>query len=348
MSISAASAAGDPCSGGNAVACENSKPGNPQTEWDIEGAGDDTIQGFATTMSVQPGSTVKFKIKAAASYTVDIYRLGYYGGLGARRQAPHVDRSPTRSSRARARPTRSPRTTTVAPGRSRRSGPCRAPPFPASTSPSSSMGNDVSQITFVVRDDTSHSDVVFKTSDATWQAYNTYGAADFYTAPDGQDRALRPGPSRSATTARSRRAARRRAATSSSATSTRRCASSSATASTSPTRPTSTSSIGTTALTNHKAFMSVGHDEYWTLPERSNVEAARDAGVNLMFLSGNEVYWHTRMEPSIDGSSDAQPHARLLQGQLGDAPSSTRPPRARRRGATRRTARPTAATPRTR
>jgi hypothetical protein len=48
--------------------------------------------------------------------------------------------------------------------------------------------------------------------------------------------------------------------------------------------------------------MSVGHDEYWSQQQRTNVEKARDAGVNLMFLSGNEVYWHTRFEPSIDGS----------------------------------------------
>ncbi len=33
------------------------------------------------------------------------------------------------------------------------------------------------------------------------------------------------------------------------------------------------------------------------------MEKARDAGVNLMFLSGNEVYWRTRYEPSIDGTS---------------------------------------------
>src|SRR5690606_6731741 len=36
--------------------------------------------------------------------------------------------------------------------------------------------------------------------------------------------------------------------------------------------------------------------------QRSQVEAARDAGVNLAFLSGNEVFWKTRWENSIDGS----------------------------------------------
>jgi len=32
------------------------------------------------------------------------------------------------------------------------------------------------------------------------------------------------------------------------------------------------------------------------------VEAARDAGVNLAFMSGNEVFWKIRYEDSIDGS----------------------------------------------
>ena len=37
-----------------------------------------------------------------------------------------------------------------------------------------------SHITFVVRYDGSHSDVVFQTSDTSWQAYNDYGGSDFY------------------------------------------------------------------------------------------------------------------------------------------------------------------------
>src|SRR5262249_10702467 len=55
-------------------------------------------------------------------------------------------------------------------------------------------------------------------------------------------------------------------------------------------------------ILQHKAFLSVGHDEYWSGGQRSNVEAARDAGVNLAFFSGNEVFWKTRWETSIDGS----------------------------------------------
>ena len=55
-------------------------------------------------------------------------------------------------------------------------------------------------------------------------------------------------------------------------------------------------------LLEHAAFLSVGHDEYWSAAQRTNVEAARNAGIHLAFFSGNEVFWKTRWESSIDGS----------------------------------------------
>jgi hypothetical protein len=56
-------------------------------------------------------------------------------------------------------------------------------------------------------------------------------------------------------------------------------------------------------IRNHKTFLSVGHDEYWSGAQRANVEAARNAGVNLAFFSGNDIFWKTRYEASIDGSN---------------------------------------------
>ena len=55
-------------------------------------------------------------------------------------------------------------------------------------------------------------------------------------------------------------------------------------------------------LLEHKVFLSVGHDEYWTGQQRRNVEAARAAGVHLGFFGSNDVFWKVRWEPSIDGS----------------------------------------------
>src|SRR5690348_9647497 len=67
-----AKAATDPCgSGGNAIACENSKPGTDSSIWDIESPGADSIQGFSTDISVNAGSRIDFKIDTSArAYTI--------------------------------------------------------------------------------------------------------------------------------------------------------------------------------------------------------------------------------------------------------------------------------------
>ena len=73
----------------NPIVLENQKPGTPESTWAIHGSidnqGDSQIEGFATQISVNAGQTVDFKINDSVSggYTIDIYRLGYYGGDGA-------------------------------------------------------------------------------------------------------------------------------------------------------------------------------------------------------------------------------------------------------------------------
>ena len=56
-------------------------------------------------------------------------------------------------------------------------------------------------------------------------------------------------------------------------------------------------------ILNHKVFLTVGKDEYWSAEQFNNVMAARDAGVNLQFWTGNDLYWKTEWKPSIDGSN---------------------------------------------
>src|SRR5579864_1025192 len=68
----------------NAIVCENSKLGNPPSDWDLAGSdsqtGDTTIEGFATEISVNQGQTVHFRVHTTATaYRIDIYRIGYYG-----------------------------------------------------------------------------------------------------------------------------------------------------------------------------------------------------------------------------------------------------------------------------
>ena len=69
----------------NPIACENALPGDPPSDWQVQGAGDPTIQGYATSFSVNVGQTETFKINTpSTNYHIDILRLGYYGGDGAR------------------------------------------------------------------------------------------------------------------------------------------------------------------------------------------------------------------------------------------------------------------------
>jgi hypothetical protein len=57
-------------------------------------------------------------------------------------------------------------------------------------------------------------------------------------------------------------------------------------------------------LKEHRGFLSVGHDEYWSRPMFDAAELARDAGVSLAFFGGNDVYWQVRLEPSSSGGRD--------------------------------------------
>src|SRR6202040_3444291 len=60
----------------NAIEAENCLPGTDSSVWWLDDAGDQTIQGFATDISVNAGQTINFKIKTTArAYTIDIYRL---------------------------------------------------------------------------------------------------------------------------------------------------------------------------------------------------------------------------------------------------------------------------------
>ncbi|MEZ4669883.1 MAG: DUF6605 domain-containing protein [Anaerolineae bacterium] len=50
-------------------------------------------------------------------------------------------------------------------------------------------------------------------------------------------------------------------------------------------------------LLDHKVFMMVGHDEYWSQEMRDAITDARDAGVHIASFSGNTAFWKVRFEP---------------------------------------------------
>jgi hypothetical protein len=57
-------------------------------------------------------------------------------------------------------------------------------------------------------------------------------------------------------------------------------------------------------LLDHRAFLSLGHDEYWTKEMRDGVEHARNNGVGLAFLGADADYWQMRFEPDSAGRPD--------------------------------------------
>ena len=165
------------------IVCENGKLGNPASEWDITGAGDLSIQGFTTDISVDQGGTVNFKVDTdAGDYFLDIYRMGYYGGLGAR-QVATVTPSATLPQ---AQPACLNDVTTglIDCGNWAVSASWAVPAdavsgiyFAKVVRPDT---GGASHIVFVVRDDDGGSDILFQTADTTWQAYNNYGGNSLY------------------------------------------------------------------------------------------------------------------------------------------------------------------------
>jgi hypothetical protein len=297
----------------NAIVAENALPGNPPGEWDVVGAGHDSIQGFATDISVNQGETVRFKIDTpSTNYRLDIYRLGWYGGNGARKVATVQPSAALPQSQPDC--LSSPTTGLVDCGNWAESASWAVPAnatsgiYLAKLVREDPENGRASHVAFVVRDDDGGSDILFQTSDTTWQAYNAYGGNSLYTgSPAG--RAYKVSYNRPFTT---------------------RCCSWPAgevyswifNAEYPMVRWLERNGYDVSYATGvdadrrgaeileHGVYMTVGHDEYWSGGQRANVEAARDAGVHLAFFTANEVFWKTRWEPSI--SAGAAPYRTLV------------------------------------
>ena len=294
----------------NKIVTENLNTGTPQSVWAIHGSianqGDSQIEGFATQISTNAGQTVSFKIDTASSgYTLDIYRLGYYGGNGARLVTTMHHSGATNQPN----PIFNSATNTVDAGNWSVTDSWTIPSTAASgvyfAKLTTDAGNFQNMIPFIVRNDGTASDILFQTSDTTWEAYNTWGGYNLYFGPDLQrsDRAYAVSYNR-------------------------------------PIAMNSTvngvgpqdflfgeeyaaiywleqngynvsyisgidAATNAGLLRNTKAYIDVGHDEYWSQSQFANVKAAADAGVNLAFLSGNQSYWDTALAPSFDSSHTA-------------------------------------------
>ena len=173
----------------NPIVLENMLPGSPQSEWGIDGGGSANIEGFATDISVDNGHTVSFKINTDSThYRIDIYRIGYYDGDGARKVATFDKSLPTAQDQPI--PLFDPATKLVDAGNWSVSATWDVPAdavsgvyFAKLTRLDGVEGENI--IPFIVRDDEHPSDITFQTSDTTWQAYNPWGGYNLYGSIDG-------------------------------------------------------------------------------------------------------------------------------------------------------------------
>lgn len=251
------------------------------------------IEGYCSQTSVKAGEQIQFFVSTnpASEFTVDIYRMGWYGGDGGR----HVKKLGPLPGKVQADPQ-------VGEKRLRD---CRWEAAASLTIPDGWLsgvylgklteltGGTQSYLVFIVRDERK-ADFLFQCSDHTWQAYNRWpdhfalyddGKTEWYWGGNVQVSFNRPYG--------------------------KYCQIFDA--------PLSTGSgefllwefplafwmeqhgYDVTYISNQDThrnpdglkraagFLSVGHDEYWTIDMFRNVQAAIAAGVSAAFLSGNAV-----------------------------------------------------------
>lgn len=295
----------------NAIQAENAKAGT--TDWKLTrpGRASGVIEGYASATSVNTGGSISLFVNTKEpTYQMDVFRLGYYGGLGARRMLPAV----------------------TLPG-------VAQPPCPMSADtglvecnwidpytlsiPTTwisglylvklTAGTTGTQqyITFAVRDEQRYSDILMIQAVNTYQAYNVWGGKSLYgtiaNRGDTANKAVKVSFNRPYYGDESNGASNldglvpwerdmlffleKEGYDVSYATDV-------------------DTDDNPALLLNHKAVQVVGHSEYWSWAMFDNFERARDAGVNLFFTSGNTAYWQVRYEPSaIDGAA-----ARVMVG----------------------------------
>lgn len=296
----------------NPIAAENQQPGT--TDWRIiRGASNHEVEGYASAASAAPGDVVTLFINASQAGTVhwELFRLGYYGGAGARRVAVSDPISITRQGECPVDGT-----TGLVECAWKPSGTVTIDPAWVSGQYLFKLVRDdgfESYVPLVVREGAERrAPILYQSSVTTWQAYNLWGGTSLYAnlLPSGSTytakRAMKVSFDRPYEYDR-------------------------------PSEEDHTElefgaghlflaelwmlswlemkGYDVSYATNldvdadphvfdgRRLFLDVGHDEYWTQGERDAVGAARDTGVSLAFFSANDAYWRIRLDPSSSGTS---------------------------------------------
>jgi hypothetical protein len=296
----------------NPIARENQKAGT--ADWELENpATKREIEGYASLTSVNIGGEIKLFVNTKEpNYTIEIFRTGWYDGLGGRRMNDPIIRKGTRQP---------------LPIEDEASGliecnwkdpyilriPDRADDWISGiylAKLTASRTGKQSYIIFVVRDDDRKSDILFQSSVTTYQAYNNWGYKSLYRWNSQAKQAYKVSFNRPYAMSPNRKASYGVGAGEFITNFQPKRRTSSAGWEYNMVRWLEKEGYDVTYATNidthfnsrlllsHKAFLSVGHDEYWSRDMRENIEAARDEGVSIGFFGSNICYWQIRLEPS--------------------------------------------------
>ncbi|WP_269858659.1 N,N-dimethylformamidase beta subunit family domain-containing protein [Streptomyces sp. RPT161] len=277
------------------------------------------IKGFASSGSVMPGGSVDFHITVdpPQQFSVDVYRIGHYGGDGA----AHITTSPRLSGIVQPPPLAAGRT--VSCHHWWLSWRLQVPSYwntGAYVAVLTTADGYRSHVPFTVRD-SRPADLLLVLPDITWQAYNLYPedgrtGASLYHAWDQEGRLL--GEEAAAVTV-------------------------------SFDRPYAGAGLplhvghaydfirwaerygydlayadtrdlhaGRIDPGRYRGMVFPGHDEYWSVSMRRAVERARDQGTSLVFLSANTMYWQIELGPSPASAPDRLLTCRKRRRDPGD------------------------------
>ncbi len=268
------------------------------------------IEGYCSRQSVKAGESLDFFVSAkpAARFTLELFRMGYYGGAGARLM---TTLGPLQAS---------PQEVPEIGGKRLRE--CRWEASTRFTIPSDwpsgvYLGRLTtlpdaqdqpywqSYVVFIVKDDRP-ADILFQCSDNTWQAYNRWPVNEsLYTDPRA---AHAPGVSVSFDRPYGKY-----------------CQIMDHPLSVGSgefllweyplcywleqqgydvTYCSNVDNLDLANLTRCKTMLSAGHDEYWDLRQYRNVKQAIGEGVSVLWLSANDVYMVTPFTPNTKGEAN--------------------------------------------
>jgi fibronectin type 3 domain-containing protein len=293
------------CAAGNPVVLENCFPGTSGWNAQFPAAGAATgIEGFATASSIDRSGSVDLKVDSAASFRAEIYRAGWYGGIGARLFSVVLDVPPVAQRAC---------TSDASTGLVDCSNWSTSLTLTTSASWTSGVylirlvRNDNGADTLlllVVRDDARNASLLYGVPFGTYEAYNNYGGRSLYTFNSigvdtvaGTPRAVKVSFDRPFVQPLD--AARPDWYPRSDQPFVSWLERSGYDVSYGSTTDLERQPVGT-----HKAFVSGAHDEYWSSAMRTALETARGNGTNIFFTGANAIYWRIRYENGPGGGQD--------------------------------------------